>query len=41
MKTQTITLEDCIKENALLKDEISYLKEQLDWFKKQLFVNIR
>ncbi|NBX70045.1 MAG: IS66 family transposase [Proteobacteria bacterium] len=37
MKTQTITLEDCIKENALLKDEISYLKEQLDWFKKQLF----
>ena len=37
MTAQVITLQDCIKEIVSLKDENTYLKEQLDWFKKQLF----
>ncbi len=44
MKTSTIPLEQHITETSLLKEtveslnkEVGYLKEQLEWFKKQLF----
>src|SRR5271167_4715009 len=37
MSTSTITLEQHTKEVGALKGEITFLKEQLDWFKRQLF----
>ena len=37
MTTTTISLEQHTKEVAALRDEVGYLKEQLEWFKKQLF----
>jgi transposase len=37
MKTATTPLEQYKKEVSILKNEIKFLNEQLDWFKKQLF----
>jgi transposase len=37
MTTATIPLEQHIQETSDLKDEIRVLKEQLDWFKRQVF----
>jgi transposase len=37
MITPTISLQQHIQETAALKNEIKYLNEQLDWFKRQLF----
>jgi len=37
MKTSTITLEQYNEETSNLKDEIRVLKEQLEWFKRQVF----
>lgn len=35
--TATISLENLSKENAQLKGEVHYLKEQLEWFRRQIF----
>lgn len=35
--TQTTIIEELEKSNALLRNEITYLKEQLEWFRRQLF----
>jgi transposase len=37
MTTSTISLETLQKENAKLHEEISYLKEQIAWFQRQIF----
>src|SRR5262245_19088789 len=37
MTATTGSFEDLQKENAVLSTEILYLKEQLDWFKRQIF----
>lgn len=37
MTTATISLEQCIKDISTLKEENAFLKEQLEWFKRQLF----
>ncbi len=37
MNTSTTTLESVLEMNASLQKEIGNLKEQLDWFKRQLF----
>ena len=37
MTTTAIPYDDLLKENNLLKEDIKVLKEQLDWFKRQIF----
>lgn len=37
MTTSTITLEQLSSENAKLRDEVTTLKEQLEWFRRQIF----
>ena len=37
MSTPTICPEKLEEENALLKKEVAFLKEQLDWFRRQIF----
>lgn len=37
MTTQTTYIETLEKENAVLRNEIGYLKEQLEWFRRQIF----
>jgi transposase len=37
MTTPTISLEQHLNEVSLLRDEIKFLNEQLDWFKRQIF----
>ncbi len=37
MTTTAIPYDDLLKENKILKEDIKVLKEQLDWFKRQIF----
>ena len=37
MTSSTINLEQIQKENTELRNEVRYLKEQLEWFRHQLF----
>ena len=37
MMTATVSLEQLSKENIQLREEIGYLKEQLEWFRRQFF----
>jgi transposase len=37
MTTSTITLEQLQQENAQLRNEVGYLKEQLEWLRRQIF----
>lgn len=37
MNTSTACPEQLLRENVLLKQEIAYLKEQVEWFRRQIF----
>lgn len=37
MTTSTIPLEQYTKEVSILENEVKFLREQVEWFKKQLF----